>query len=93
MVEARGKKEDADLELEFRRILDQNPKGLANFEIQFADKRVNSAGLQIVDLVAHPIGRNYINPQQINRSYEILEKKFHRYPSHMGKGLKIFPKI
>jgi hypothetical protein len=82
VVEARGKKEDAELELEFRRIMDQKPKGLANFDIKFADKRANSAGLQIADLVAHPIGRNYINPQQKNRSFEILEKKFHRYPSY-----------
>ena len=93
VVEGRGKKEDSDLELEFRRIMDKVPSnGLAKFDIQFTDKRANSAGLQIADLVAHPIGRFYINPAQKNRSYEILEQKFHRYPNYIGKGLKVFPK-
>lgn len=92
IVEARGKKEDAELELEFRRIMDRPPQNLANFNILFADKRANSAGLQIADLVAHPIGRSYINSKQKNRSFEILEQKFYRFPNHHGKGLKIFPK-
>lgn len=94
VLEARGKKEDNSLELEFRRIMDKAPSnGLAHFDIQFADKRANSAGLQIADLVAHPIGRHYINSQQQNRSFEILEKKFYKYPDYNGKGLKVFPVI
>ena len=93
VVEGRGKKEDSDLELEFRRIMDKIPSnGLAKFDIQFTDKRANSAGLQIADLVAHPIGRFYINSTQKNRGYEILEEKFYRYPNYNGKGLKVFPK-
>lgn len=93
VVEARGKKEDTELELEFRRIMDKfQPNGHARFDIKFADKRANSAGLQIADLVAHPIGRHYINSNQKNRSYEILAKKFYKYPNHGGKGIKIFPK-
>lgn len=91
IVEARGKKEDAELELEFRRIVMQQ-KGLARFDIIFSDKKSNGAGLQIADLMAHPIGRHVINPMQENRSYNIVEKKFHKYPNHYGKGLKIFPK-
>lgn len=67
-------------------------KGLAKFDIIFSDKKSNGAGLQIADLVAHPIGRHVINPMQENRSYNVLEKKFHKYPNHDGKGLKIFPK-
>lgn len=93
VMEARGRKEDLELEMEFRRIMgDGKSKGLANFDILFADKRVNSVGLQTADLVAHPVGRYVINPNQGNRSFEILEKKFYRYPSYVGKGLKIFPK-
>jgi len=67
-------------------------KGLARFDIIFSDKKSNGAGLQIADLMAHPIGRHVINPKQENRSYNIVEKKFHKYPFHVGKGLKIFPK-
>jgi hypothetical protein len=92
VMEARGKKEDSELELEFRRIMDKaRSNGLAKFEIQFADKRANSIGLQIADLVAHPIGRQYINPSQPNRSFEILERKLHKFPHYRGKGLKVFP--
>lgn len=91
IVEARGKKEDNELELEFRRIMAQR-KGLANLNIMFADKKVNSPGLQLADLIAHPIGRYAINPAQENRSYDIIKKKLYRYPNHDGKGLKIFPK-
>src|SRR5262245_43093412 len=58
IVECRGKKEDNELELEFRRICDgANRLGIAlPFDVVFADKRVNSAGLQLADLVARPIG-------------------------------------
>lgn len=92
IIEARGQKEDKALELEFRRIMQKaQTNRLANFDIQFTDKRVNSAGLQIADLIAHPIGRHYINPEQMNRSFDILEKKFYKYPYQTGKGLKIFP--
>lgn len=56
IVEMRGKNEDDELELEFRRICDganyKNEK--LNFEILFADKKSNSAGLQLADLVASP---------------------------------------
>lgn len=91
IVEARGKKEDAELELEFRRIITQQ-RGLARFDIIFSDKKSNGAGLQIADLMAHPVGRHVINPKQENRSYSVVERKFHKYPHHEGKGLKIFPK-
>lgn len=56
VVECRGKKEDAELELEFRRICDGANKLSMPlpFDIIFADKKVNSAGLQLADLVARP---------------------------------------
>ncbi len=89
VVESRGAKEDKDLELAFRRIMDK--KGMSSFDIVFADKRVNSAGLQLADLVAHPIGRHVIDPSQENRAFKILEEKFREYPNYHAKGLKIFP--
>ena len=57
LVECRGKKEDAELELEFRRICDgDNPGNRAlPFDIVFADKKTNLAGLQLADLVARPL--------------------------------------
>ncbi len=94
VVEQRGKKEDDELELEFRRICDgQNYQNINfAFEIIMANKMTNSAGLQLADLVARPIGLHVLKPQQENRAYEILKKKFHnKNGSYNGVGLKIFP--
>jgi hypothetical protein len=94
-VECRGKAEDARLELEFRRICDgKNAIGkMPNLDIRFMDKKHNSMGLQLADLVAHPIGRHAINPDQPNRAYNLLEPKFRRGPAGRvkGFGLKFFP--
>ncbi|WP_141703654.1 DUF3800 domain-containing protein, partial [Methylobrevis pamukkalensis] len=76
--ERRGDKEDRDLELAFRRIVsgaNAPRKPLTNLDVVFVDKKANSAGLQIADLTARPIGIHYLRPQQENRAYEIIEKK------------------
>lgn len=95
IVERRGPPEDAALELQFRRIADgHNMLGkMPNLDIRFMDKKHNSAGLQLADLVAHPIGRHVIDPNQTNRAYELLEPKFRRSASGQvrGYGLKVFP--
>jgi Protein of unknown function (DUF3800) len=78
IFEARGKREDKDLELEFRRICDgaNGRRRHFPFEIIFADKRANSTGLQIADLVARPIGMHVFKPSQPNRAFEVITKKF-----------------
>jgi Protein of unknown function (DUF3800) len=95
VVECRGAKEDAALELQFRRICDgANLRGKMNgFDIVFADKKANLPGLQIADLTARPIGRHVINPKQPNRAFDILQTKFRRSPAGRidGWGMKIFP--
>lgn len=95
IVEKRGKKEDAELELEFRRVCDGGNYESAQlpFEIVFADKRSNSAGLQLADLVARPVGIKILRPEQQNRAYEVIETKFYRNNngSFQGWGLKCFP--
>ena len=58
IIEKRGKKEDNDLELVYRRIcggLNYFNKPLP-FQLTMIDKKANSAGLQIADLIARPIG-------------------------------------
>jgi hypothetical protein len=94
-VECRGRTEDAKLELEFRRICDgKNAVGkMPNLQLRFMDKKHNSTGLQLADLVAHPIGRHAISPGQPNRAYDIIESKFRRGPKGeiSGYGLKTFP--
>ena len=96
VVERRGKREDDELELAFRRIRDDaNYQGpMLGFEIVFADKKINSAGLQLADLTARPIGRHVMNPAQPNRAWDIIKQKLHRNPKTGkgdGWGLKIFP--
>jgi hypothetical protein len=95
LVERRGAKEDAKLELEFRRICDGNNQAgkMPNLDIRFMDKKHNSTGLQFADLVAQPIARRVITPDQPNRAYDIIEKKFRKdgKGNATGYGLKIFP--
>lgn len=42
----------------------------------FSDKKVMLSGLQLADLVARPIGLNLLKPEQPNRAFNILKKKF-----------------
>lgn len=79
VVEQRGKKEDAELELEFRRICDgaNAMKSPLPFEVKFANKQANSSGLQLADLVARPIGMHVLKPEQDNRAFDILKHKLY----------------
>ena len=95
VVEQRGLNEDKELELAFRRIVNKGNWYNMNlpFDIILANKKTNSCGLQVADLVAHPIGRHVINPEQENRSFQILKKKIIGKNGRTdGYGLKIFPK-
>lgn len=100
VVECRGKKEDAELELEFRRICDGENPGNRQlpFNVIFADKKTNLTGLQLADLVARPVGLNYIRPEQANLAFELLKKKFfcdggrqRVGQGYQNTGLKIYP--
>jgi Protein of unknown function (DUF3800) len=95
VFESRGKNEDNELELEFRRITDNKSSWgyrnvnfkYARFEPIFAKKNTNSAGLQIADLIARPFGMKVLRPDQDNRTHTVLNSKF------LGgiNGWKIFP--
>ncbi|MBK9446957.1 MAG: DUF3800 domain-containing protein [Betaproteobacteria bacterium] len=95
VCEARGPKEDTELELEFRRIRDganyfRKP---LPFDLIMANKKTNSEGLQLADLTARPIGLSVLRPDQENRAATVLEQKFYRDRSgnKLGIGLKVFP--
>ena len=95
LVEKRGHAEDQLLELVFRRVADgESAIGpMSNLAIRFMDKKHNSTGLQIADLIAHPIARHVIDPDQPNRAFDIVQPKFRRGSSGKvtGYGLKVFP--
>lgn len=93
ILECRGKREDDELELEFRRVCagaNYRNERLA-FEPRFVSKGANAPGLQLADLIARPIGRHILDPEQANRAFEIIRKKLDRSPSGALWGLKLFP--
>lgn len=83
VFECRGEEEDKELELEFRRICDQNQQWgyqrrdftRINFVPRFAKKSINSTGLQLADLTARPIALRTLRPEQANRAYDIIQPK------------------
>ena len=99
--EARGKNEDDELELEFRRICDNAPTSVSSvtdfsqvsYRMRFLDKKANSTGLQLADLVARPIGLHVLRTHQHNQAFDIIESKLiaRENGSYEGRGLKIFP--
>jgi hypothetical protein len=100
IVERRGSKEDDELELEFRRMCDGANKlsKPLSFDIIFGDKKVNSTGLQLADLVARPIGMSLVNKGQENRAFSALKTKFYCSggranvgTGYENWGLKIYP--
>lgn len=93
VFESRGKKEDAELELHFRRIAanqanwgyKQPDYRAMEWEPIFVDKKCNSSGLQLADLMARPIGLKVLRPLQENRAFDVIRPKL----AH--GGMKSFP--
>lgn len=91
LFESRGRQEDGELELEFRRICDNRStwgyKRLdfqqMRFEHLFVDKKSNSTGLQLADLVARPLALRHLRPGQPNRTLQVLDGKLLNF--------KVFP--
>jgi hypothetical protein len=79
IFESRGKREDQELESEFRRITEGHSHDDNSVSLNFlaVDKKVNSSGLQIADMVARPIGLHVLRPEQKNRALAIILQKIH----------------
>lgn len=84
IAESRGKTEDRELGFEFHRFYHEMTVGGsgvtpwstgARLDLKFVEKKINSAGLQLADLAAHPIGRHYLKPDQDNHAFKIIESK------------------
>lgn len=95
VFESRGAREDAELELEFRRVSAPTRTTCRGMpvDLRFADKKTITTGLQLADLVARPIGLHVLRPTQVNRAFEMLQPKLRRSPMGVvdGWGLKVFP--
>jgi Protein of unknown function (DUF3800) len=82
IIEKRGKREDKSLATYFQKILSLgtglfSKKDLDKWRIEFDfdDKKENTVGLQLADLVIYPIARVALNNSNANPAYEILKSK------------------
>ncbi|HEX7385313.1 MAG TPA: DUF3800 domain-containing protein [Burkholderiaceae bacterium] len=95
ICEARGAKEDKEMELAFRRVCDGDNRSKCSYPLRLvvADKKANSEGLQLADLVARPLGLHVLRPHQPNRAWDVLQTKLFtgRHGVVQGNGLKVFP--
>lgn len=95
VVESRGRREDADLELAFRRVCDGSNTFTRSMPLRLVmiPKTANCPGLQIADLMARPVGIRHLRPDQPNRAYDIIEQKLRRSPTGKieGWGVKVLP--
>lgn len=95
IVEKRGKREDAELELAFRRVCDGANALHKPFPCQLVmiPKSSNSAGLQLTDLMARPVALHHLRPDQPNRAFQIIQTKLRRSPNGEteGWGIKRLP--
>ena len=106
IIEARGKKEDKELNEFFIYFINNGNdyfrgselrQRITSDQLTFFKKKDNVAGLQLADLCAYPIAKNYLINNNIlqnleNKPYELIKEKIYHYPKHIGYGLKIFPK-
>ncbi len=92
IVERRGRREDAELELLFRRICDTSEAHArpVPLELVMVPKTANSTGLQLADLIARPIGLHHLRPGQPNRAFEIIRSKLSRSPAGEVDGCGLF---
>lgn len=94
VIESRMNQQNKELQQVFLDILKENKPWQDQYPVQliFGDKKANSIGLQLADLIAYPIGRHMLKPHEENLAFKIIEQKFHKFPDYSQKGLKIFPK-
>jgi len=103
MMEARGKKEDGFLHQEFlsffnngtgylsSKIIQRTITGGFYFNTKWKDENKDTyIGLELADLIAHPIGHFALKDEK-TKPFKVIEEKFIGYENYIGKGLKIFP--
>jgi len=100
LVESRDKYSNLKLKNAFIKIKNGENwnQNKFNFEIEFVNKKSNSTGLQIADLVAEPIRAQHLRPNKVHQNFKSLEHKFYckggRFQTgtnFQGYGLKVFP--
>ena len=97
LAEARGRREDAELELSFLRTVNDGTAYVTcerfravKFRLVFAEKCRNVIGTQMADLICYPIARHVLDAEKPNLPYDVLDPKMYRGPG-LVRGLKVFP--
>ena len=97
VAEARGKREDSELQLAFLRVVNDGTYYIPasrfrkiQFRLEFVPKAMNVIGTQMADLAAYPIARHVLSPKRPNPAFEMIKTKFYQGPG-LVRGLKIFP--
>lgn len=97
IVEKRGKKEDKTLKNFYEQLLERGTYWVHAKRMQermesleFKWKSDDVIGLQIADLVAYPLTRHVLNPEEVNFAYDIIEQNIYKRDGKL-LGLKIFP--
>jgi len=93
IIESRMDNQNKELEQAFQNIIEKNKGSQKDYPLKliFGDKKANSVGLQIADLIAYPIGRYVLKPDEENLAFKIVEQKFYKFPNYLQRGLRIFP--
>ena len=99
IAEKRGKKEDKNLYEYFISLLSKGTywvtsERLKNYfdEFIFKGKKEDINCLQIADLVAYPVTRHILDPDEVNFSFEIIKGNLY-YEGDRVRGLKVIPKV
>jgi hypothetical protein len=97
IAEARGKREDDELNLSFLRIVNEGTEYIEadrfkriRFRLHFKPKSMNIVGTQMADLAAYPIARHVLDRNKPNPPFDIIRRKIYRGRGWVS-GLKIFP--
>lgn len=98
VVEMRGKKEDDALRLYYSQLLDKgtywvSAERLKRYAKSFTmlPKKANVIGLQVADLIAYPVTRHVLDPNEPNMAYDIIKDNIYVEDGKM-RGIKIVPK-
>ena len=98
IAEKRGKKEDRNLYDYFISLLDKGtywvtPERLRGYfkKFTFKAKKEDINCLQVADLIAYPVTRHILDPDEINYSFDVIKENIF-YDTDKLLGLKVIPK-
>ena len=97
IVEMRGKKEDEKLRSFYMQLLDKGTYWVSTERLkQYAKsftllpKKANVIGLQVADLVAYPITRHILDPNEPNLAYDTIKNNIYSENTKQI-GIKLIP--